>query len=103
MVTEKDRELITFLLGATLAGQLRWVSTAKEDQFTASLKGKYNITVERARDNTCRLRMVNAQMQEMLFLTSNDEVMVDDLFEASRRAALNVDAAIDEIIDLGQG
>lgn len=45
MATDKDIALVNFLLSETEKGNVRWEATARLDEFTTSLRGKYNITV----------------------------------------------------------
>jgi len=97
MVSEKDRQFLDYLANATDAGKIRWQPTASDDQYTASLRGKYNIVLGRNR-NGFSLRMTNEQDQEMLSLTDDDDVRVTRIFTAARRVALDVDSAIDEIL-----
>jgi hypothetical protein len=99
MVSEKDAQFLDYLSTATDAGKVRWQPTAANDQFTASMRGKYNVVVSRT-SGSYWLRMVNDQEQEMLSIDNDadprDRVM--HIFNAARRVALDVDAAIDAII-----
>jgi hypothetical protein len=99
MLSEKDNQFLTYLSTATEAGKIPWQPTATANQFTASLRGKYNVMVGTDRDGPW-LRMSNDQDQVMLFISSLEDPTdrVDRIFNAARRIALNVDTAIDEII-----
>lgn len=99
MLSEKDNQFLTYLSTATNAGKVPWQPTAADDQFTASFKGKYNVVVGTGRDGPW-LRMSNEQDQIMLYISSTDDPTdrMERLFNSARRIALNVDTAIDEII-----
>jgi hypothetical protein len=99
MVPEKDSQFLDYLSTATDEGNIRWQPTASEDQFTASLKGKYNVVVGRGRGGSW-LKMSNDQEQVMLFIANEDDPgdRVEHIFNGARRVALDVDAAIDDII-----
>jgi len=97
MVTEKDQQFLEFLIKGTAEGQIRWEPTASENQYTTALKGKYTVTVDKA-GNSCWLKMWNERLQEMMFVTSDEDYRVEQIFEYARRGALDVDSAIDEII-----
>jgi hypothetical protein len=99
MVSAKDSEFLNYLRDASEAGRIRWQATAGENQFTASLKGKYNV-VTGTDDDGPWLKMTNEQDQMMLFIHANDDPAdrVDRIFIAARRVGLDVDAAIDDII-----
>lgn len=105
MATEKDIALVDFLLAETAKGDVKWEATAQLEQFTTSLKGKYNVTIDRPinrlnpfTDPTCRLRLADAGDRELLVLTERDHSQISNLFDLARRTSLNVDAAIDEIL-----
>src|ERR1700733_10058810 len=99
MVLQKDIDFLNYLITATDAGKIPWQSTASDDQFMASLKGKYVVVVAAGRDGAW-LRMSNDQAQTMLFITSAEDPgdYVERILNGARRVALNVDTAIDEII-----
>ena len=99
MLSGKDSQFLTYLSTATDAGRIPWQPTAADDQFTASLRGKYNVVVGTSREGAW-LRMSNEQDQVMLFITNMDDPTdrVERILNAARRIALNVDTAIDEII-----
>lgn len=98
MITEKDSKLLDYLLENTAAGKIRWQPTASDDQFTASFKGKYNVVITSGRSDYY-LRMEDDAEREMLAISNeeDDRNRVHDIFQAARRIALDVDAAIDEI------
>ncbi|MBZ5504186.1 MAG: hypothetical protein LAO78_01750 [Acidobacteriia bacterium] len=99
MITDKDSTFLDYLVTATNEGKIRWQPTATDDQFTASLKGKYNVVIGTGRAGRW-LRMSNVRDQVMLFINSDDDPTdrVEAIFDAARRDALDVDTAIDEII-----
>lgn len=98
MPNPKDAALMEFLIAGTAAGRVRWEGTVTANEYTASFKGKYNVVVHRRGPDMYQFTMKNDQDQEMLFITSDEDARVNTIFEAARRAALNVDAAIDEIV-----
>ena len=107
MATEKDIALVDFLLAETEKGDVKWEATARLEQFTTSLKGKYNVTIDRPfnpnpfanpNDIPYRLRLADAEDRELLVLTEGDHARISNLFDLARRTSLNVDAAIDEIL-----
>jgi hypothetical protein len=99
MLSQKDLDFLTYLSTATDTGKIPWQPTAADDQFTASLRGKYSVLVGTGRDGPW-LRMSNDQGQVMLFITSMEDPgdRVERILGGARRVALNVDTAIDEII-----
>jgi hypothetical protein len=99
MLSGKDNEFLNYLRDASEAGKIRWQPTAGENQFTASLKGKYNV-VTGTDDDGPWLKMTNEQDQMMLFIHANDDPAdrVGRIFIAARRISLDVDSAIDDII-----
>jgi|CZKJ01.1.fsa_nt_gi hypothetical protein len=103
MPTEKDIALVDYLLRSTQAGKTKWEPTARANEFTASVRGKYNVVIglrhEREGWETVDhyvLIITDEQERELVNLT--DYGPVHDLYELARRASLNVDAAIDDII-----
>lgn len=104
-MTPKDFDLLNFLIGATKDGKVHWEPTAaREEEFTTSFKGKYKVSLYRGGswrqdlDYIDRLRLTNDSDQELTKMTSEDSVLVSELFELVRRQTLRVDDAIDEII-----
>jgi hypothetical protein len=99
MVSAKDSEFLNYVRDASEAGKIRWQPTASDNQFTASLRGKYNVVTGTDHDGSW-LKMTNDQDQMMLFIHANDDPAdrVERIFIAARRAGLDVDAAIDDII-----
>ena len=70
--------------------------TAREDEFVTAVKGKYKLKVMRL--GTDYLQMLDKDDKLLLSITADEYGPVTDLFESARRAALNVDEAIDDII-----
>jgi hypothetical protein len=99
MLSAKDNDFLNYLRDASEAGKIRWQPTAGESQFTASLKGKYNVVTGTDRDGPW-VKMTNEQDQMMLFIHAGDDMAdrVERIFIAARRVGLDVDAAIDDII-----
>jgi hypothetical protein len=103
MATEKDIALVDYLLKLAQEGKLKWEPTARADEFTASLRGKYNIVVARLRprydyEPDYSLRLVDESEQELVRVSDRDRSAVTELFELARRKSLNVDVVIDEIL-----
>jgi|SRR5882724_8724635 len=98
MPTQKDLDLIKYLRKATDEGKIRWEATSATDQFVVGFKGKFNITLDKL-GSRCYLKMTDANDRELLAVSDDVVIIgVDALFEAARRVALDVDSAIDEII-----
>lgn len=103
MATEKDRNLVQFLLNGTNSGEVKWEATAVVDQYASIFKGKYTITVDRGElDRSAGyfyfLTLKDNLDKELLQLLSGEIPQIKELFHKAARASLNVDAAIDEII-----
>lgn len=105
MATEKDRNFVDFLLEATRSGKLKWEATASFDEFAAGVKGKYKVVVNQRNvsnnfdpDVVQQLILRNADDQELMDVSNKDFNSVRELYELARRNALNVDAALDEIM-----
>jgi hypothetical protein len=97
MPTQKDIDLIQYLLKATSEGKIRWEATATTDQFVAGFRGKFVVTLDKL-GSTCYFKMTDTSDRELLSVSSEETWIVTSLFESARRVALSVDAAIDEII-----
>jgi hypothetical protein len=100
MLHGKEFEFINFLKHASDEGKIDWQASAVADQFVASFKGKYIITVGSS-PNGARLSMRNDREQEMLSTSEAEEQSgnVTLIYDAARRKALNVETAIQEIMD----
>lgn len=105
MATEKDRNFVDFLVEATRSGKLKWEATADVNEFAAGVKGKYKaIVAQRTRSSGFetyvdeQLTLRNVDDRELIDINSNEYRSVRDLYELARRNALNVDAALDEIM-----
>jgi hypothetical protein len=102
MITEKDRALLQYLADGTARGTLRWEPTARDQEFTAALRGKYSAIVRRNPINDAdTLRLENSDGEVMLQIYGGEEQLVVDLWELARRNAYSVDKAIDEILGSG--
>jgi hypothetical protein len=104
MATEKDLALVKHIIKLTREGKLQWEATAASGEFTASIKGKYNVSVLRNFSNyegeDYSLKLVDESERELLRLTNHDYVEIGELFELARRISLNVDEAIDDILKI---
>lgn len=99
MISQKDAQFLEYLSAATDAGKISWQPTAGEDQYTAALKGKYIVVAGAGRQGRW-VKMTNVDNQTMLFISDDDDPggRVDEVFNRARRAAFQVDAAIDDIV-----
>jgi hypothetical protein len=98
MATEKDHALIAAILRGTKTGVISWEPTAEPDQFAATFKGKYIVTVDKGRNDSYWLKMTDKNEATMLKVTSEESFDVRDVYLEAQRKSLNVDDAIDEII-----
>jgi hypothetical protein len=99
MATEKDHVLVQFLKEETENGKINWEPTAENDQFTASFKGKYSATIDMTNDGAdYSLVLTDTNGRVLLRLNRWEDQFIEPLFHEVRRRALNVDAAIDEIM-----
>jgi len=105
MATSKDYQLVNHLIQQTAERQIKWEPTATEMQFATTLKGKYVITVDKTFSRVSQpsywMTMTDSSGREMLRLTHSDMGQVSTLYDQIERVALNVDAAIDEIVGDG--
>lgn len=97
MPTQKDAELADKVREATDDGRIGWEPTAISDEFIASFQGKYKLKSFSEGGNVY-LEMRDAEDRLMMQLTDADHYQLRFLHEAARRSALNVDKAIDDII-----
>lgn len=99
MTTDKDLELVQQLIDATKKARVSWHPTATLNQFTTSLKGRLSLLIGKYANGDCYFRVVDEGGQEMLSIEGPPAgQLVDELWELARRAALNVDQAIDDIL-----
>jgi hypothetical protein len=101
MISAKDSDLLNYIVAASELGKIRWQPTAGGNEFTASFKGKYNVVVGISDEpEGPYLNLKNENNQMMLFIHENDDPSgrVGRIFISARRDALDVDAAIDDII-----
>jgi len=100
MKTSKDVPLLQCLLKGTRFGLVRWRPTAKDERFTAALKGGYVATVW---ENNVRqyFKLENSDERTQILVTSADSDFVEALYSQARRKAFNVDKAIADIIRSG--
>lgn len=105
----KDSALLEFIIEGTRAGRIRWELTANLSTFTTSFKGKYSVLVfpKALRDPETGdlmdgfvLKLTDGNEQELLGVTSLEDVRIAQIHYLARRAALNVDTAIDEIMEV---
>jgi hypothetical protein len=97
MATQKDLELVQFLINGTASGQIQWQAAAETDQFVTALRGKYSVRIGKV-GNLFYLNMKDSDDRELLSVSSEESYDVELLFDSSRRAALKVDEAIDDIL-----
>jgi hypothetical protein len=97
MATEKDLELVQFLMKGTITGQVQWQPAAESDQFVTGLRGKYVFRIGKV-GNLFYLSMRDSDDRELLTMSSDEAYPVESLFDTVRRSALKVDEAIDEIL-----
>ncbi len=105
MPTERDNEFVQFLVNNTKAGKLRWEITADPTKFVAGFKGKYKVTIDRGSDDEDRpyywMTLLDDSERELMQVYGYHNALVVELFDLARRNSLNVDAAIDEIMEGG--
>jgi hypothetical protein len=99
MTTDKDLELVQQLIDATKEARVSWHPTATLNQFTTSFKGRFGVLIGKYDNGDCYFRVVDESGQEMLSIEGPPVGhLVDEMWELARRAALNVDQAIDDIL-----
>ncbi|MFY9910976.1 MAG: hypothetical protein WCF22_15795 [Candidatus Sulfotelmatobacter sp.] len=101
MATQKDLDFVSFVLQQTRDEKIQWESTADEEKFIVSLKGKYRVSVDRAYQNHepyHYLTLLDDSDRELLRVYEAESPTVPQLYELAKRNSLNVDAAIDEIM-----
>lgn len=115
----KEIELLDELIKATEEGRVTWRPTAKVNEFTASFRGHFSALISKQDNGECHLRIVDEDGRELLHrfdsppshplygfdvevpLTSAmnwSPALVSKLFDLARQSGLNVDKAIDEIL-----
>lgn len=101
MATEKDHQFVAFIRNETGNGKVNWEPTAKANEFTASFRGKYNVTINQEEGNyqlTYALELKDENDRVMLRLESWEVETLRLLYQEAQRKSLNVDAAIDDIM-----
>lgn len=101
MPTDKDREFVKFLLASTLSGKMQWEPTAQQNQFTTTLQLKYKVFIT-SNGSFSLLLLTDDAAQQLVMISSLDMAEVEQLFEFVRRAALNVDSVLDDLMRGGQ-
>jgi hypothetical protein len=123
MPEAKEKQLIEELIKATEDGRVRWIPTARLDEFTASFLGKFsailvvNLVPEGIRDAPVPAPLPSesdyapiARPPELYYelklldqsgalLLRLEDPSVKPLLEAARRGPLHADQAIDEILE----
>ena len=101
MAIDKDIALVEYLLRHTRTGAIKWEPTAetRAEQYTTSFNGKYTVIINSSLDVGCWLDLKDTDNRNLMTITASDYPPVNDLFSLVKRASLNVDAAIDEIIN----
>ncbi len=109
MPEAKDAQLIEGLIRATQDGKVRWIPTAKLQEFTASFRGKFSVIVSGPSGPR------SAAAERLLGSESVYELRVEDefgtvlhtiegpsvkpLLEMAGRPSARADRAIDEILE----
>ncbi len=115
---DKKIELVRELIRATEEGRVVWQPTARLDEFTTSLQGRFSILVWKEENGACYLRMMDEDDRELLRMSEQDQVfwrpepaspeallgklpptyLLPRLFDLARRGGLRVDQTLDQII-----
>jgi hypothetical protein len=101
MATQKDLNFVSYVLEQTREEKIQWESTADDEKFIVSLKGKYKVAIDRAYhegDPYHYLTLLDDSDRELMRVYEAESVMVPQLYDLAKRNSLNVDAAIDEIM-----
>ena len=109
MKDPKALELFREVLSKTKAGRIQWEPTANESEYFSVLPGGFTIAVltwderdEWGNKSQQIALVLRSGEQELLRVTPEvDDVGwagLNELFEAARRRALNVDAAVDRLL-----
>lgn len=97
MPTEKDIEFVKFLFESTKQGKVQWEPTARQNEFTTSLQGKYRVFTNNPTGYPM-IELWDDADQTLLNLNSIEVGVVAELYEFVRRKALNVDAVLDNLM-----
>lgn len=104
-MTDRDSKFIETLVEATRAGRMKWETTAGDDEYATSFKGKFSVLTNKRSPDSYGVRVVDFAEREMLeYHGREDELgfrvwnLIRDLFDLARRNALAVDEAIDDFI-----
>jgi hypothetical protein len=97
MTTNKDVELVEFIVSSTKNGTVRWEAGAG-NAFIASLRGDHTVTIEHYESEPDILYLRNREGQVILQIDEGDLNSVGRLFELARRNAYDIDNVIDEIM-----
>ncbi len=106
----KDTQLIGELIRATEDGKVRWIPTAKLQEFTAAFRGKYSVLVSEL--SSSELRGLAGERSEPVYelrvldefgdvLHTIDDPSVKPLLEAATRSSTSAEReqAINEILE----
>lgn len=98
-----DAELVQKILDSTYKGRIDWQPTAIADQYTTAFGGKWTVTVdENVRRGTNETFWVfglnNENGEQILRITSDEDMSIQRIYEAARRQALRVDEAIADVL-----
>ncbi len=102
--------LVEELISKTQAKRLAWEPTARLDEFAASFRGKYSITVSRLQDQygefNYKVVLRDERDREMIAVDSEyglpeplQSKHLYTLFEEARSSALKVEESLSEIIN----
>lgn len=106
--SKKDMELLREIIRATENERIRWLPTAKLNEYTGSFNGRWSVLVGRDAQGGHTVEITDDQGHVVLRLSDRDLPMlsaptVRDLFEAASRNAFHSDKGVDEFLqDLKQ-
>jgi hypothetical protein len=100
-MSEKEMQLALQLLEKTRAKAIAWQPTARSNEFVAPFRGDVTFTVGRYEGNDVNysLTMRDRENREMFELVDYGGGALQELYKAAHDAALNVEEAIDAILD----
>lgn len=98
MATEKEMKLVEQLLDKTRKRILSWEATAEENEFLAAFGGHVSFTI-RWRPSSVLLVMRDEQGRLLWTVDSREVSEVSQLYTEARRQALNVEDALDDVLE----
>lgn len=101
-MSEKETQLAQQLLEKTTAGAIAWQPTAQSNEFVAPFRGDVTFTIGRYvneyNNPYYNLIMRDREGRDMFDLDT-PEKLLGDLYKAAHDAALNVEEAIESILN----